>query len=451
MSTLSTSENANPNYLAQVVQVTDLRPHPNADRLQIATVSHCDVITGLNAQIGDIYLYFPLECVISPKFLSWSNSYEDKEQNADKSIKGFFHKSSRVRAVKLRGTYSNGYIVPIVVFQQFVKEIYGKSLDLPAVHTSFDTVCDELFVWKYIVPIKQANEPRQGKTKGKIKKFNRVIPGMFAFHEDTKNLRHEIEELQPTDYIAITDKMHGSNGIVANTLVYKQLSWWQKLLNKIGAKIPDREYGSLYSSRTVIKDAKTNPEAGAGWYGEDIWGIVAERVFPKLDKGVRVSGEIIGWTPSGKMIQPGYDYGIPQNQLDFVVFKVDITNADGETFTLSHPQLVEYCSRKGFRIPDCFYYGRAQDLFPELDTEHHWHDNFLRKLEQTFLGKKELRNIDKTKPAEGVIISIQKPLGWKALKLKDLEFLGIETKQLDNGEVGIDDTPNDEILYDTGK
>lgn len=265
----------------------------------------------------------------------------------------------------------------------------------------------------------------------KIKKITKL---------NEKHARYDVTVPKTSNFFANGILVHNSNFLVANTLVYKKISWWQKLLKMLGANIPDREYGMVYSSRTVVKNKSLNPESGEGWYGEDIWGIVAERVFPKLDKGVRVSGEIVGWTPSGKMIQPGYDYGVPPNQLDFVVFKVDITNADGETFTLSHPQMAEYCSRKGFRIPDCFYYGRAKDLFPELHTEHHWHDNFLRKLEQTFLGKKELRNLDKTKPAEGVVVSIQKPLGWKALKLKDLEFLGIETKQLDEGDTGVQET-----------
>lgn len=213
---LSTSKDANPNYLAWVVQVSELKPHPNADRLQIATVHHCDVITGLDAKVGDIYVYFPIESVINTKFLSWSNSYEDKDLNEDLKTKGFFHKSSRVRAVKLRGEYSNGYIVPFRVVQDFVKQIYKKSLELPAINTSFDTICDELFVWKYVVPIKQTQENKP-KSKGKIKKFNRVIPGQFEFHPDTKNLRHEIEELKPEDYIAISDKMHGC--LEANTIL----------------------------------------------------------------------------------------------------------------------------------------------------------------------------------------------------------------------------------------
>lgn len=436
---LSLSKNSNPNYTATVAKIDEILVHPNAEKLQLAKICGSVVVTGLDAKQGDDYIYFPVECEISPKFLSWSNSYDKPEKNADGKTKGYFG-SNRVKMIRLRGTYSNGYIVPAYIVEQFIKNKYGKKVTLEA-GTTFDTICDELFVWKYVVPIKEVQTPGV-KTKGKIKKFNRVVPGQFNFHPDTKNLRYEIgNELLPDDYISISKKYHGSNFLVANTLVYKQLNWFEKFLSKFGVKIPDKEYGPLFSSRTVIKCAKTNPQSGDGWYGPggDIWSIVAERTFPKLDKGIRISGEIIGWTPTGKMIQPGYDYGVPQNELDFLVFKVDIVNADGETWTMNHPQMVEYCAKKGFRVPECYYYGKAKDLFPELDTAIHWHDNFLQKLEATFLGKKELTNKDKTLPEEGVVINICKPLGWKALKLKDLEFLGVETKQLDKGEAGVYD------------
>jgi hypothetical protein len=445
---LTTSAEANVNYLAQIVQISKLEPHTNANKLQLATVCGSVVITGLDAKVGDLYVYFPVECVISPKFLSWSNSYQDAELNKDKSVKGFFHKSSRVKMLKLRGLYSNGYIVPLYALRNFIWENYAQNMgDIP-INTAFDTICGELFVWKYVVPIKEAQVQGQGKTKGNIKKFNRVIPEMFNFHPDTKNLRYEIgSELQPVDYVSVTKKYHGSNFLVANTLVYKKLNWLQKLLNQFGANISDREYGLVFSSRTVIKNKSLNPDSGDGWYGSgsDIWKVVAERAFPKLDKGIRISGEIIGYTPTGKMIQPKYDYGVPVNELDFLVFKVDVVNFDGETFTMSYPQMVEYCAKKGFRVPECYYYGMAKDLFPELNTEHHWHDNFLQKLEQTFLGKKEESCIDKTVPEEGICVSVQKPLGSKIFKLKDLEFLGYETQQLDSGDVGVTDEEIDPV------
>lgn len=252
---LSTSENANPNYVAQVVQINKLEKHPEADKLQIATVCHCDVITGLDAKEGDIYIYFPVESVISGKFLSWSNSYDKPEYNADKTTKSFFSLKGRVRMIRLRNRYSNGYIVPFHVLQNFVKEVYGKTLDLQKVNTSFDTVCGELFVWKYIVPLKEGTPRNLSKSKGNVKRFDRLVPMQHSFYPDTLNLRRVIdEELNPDDEIVISKKYHGSSGIVSNVLVYRKLTFLEKFLIKFfKVKIPDKEYGLVAASRTVIK------------------------------------------------------------------------------------------------------------------------------------------------------------------------------------------------------
>jgi hypothetical protein len=111
--TLKISEKANHNYLAKVVELTNLRKHENADRLQCAAIDGNNVITGLDAQNGSLYVYFPLESAINKEFLSWSNSFEDKELNQNKEVKGFFNKKGRVRAIRLRGERSEGYIVPV--------------------------------------------------------------------------------------------------------------------------------------------------------------------------------------------------------------------------------------------------------------------------------------------------------------------------------------------------
>ena len=257
MKILETSKDANPNYLAQIVVIDKIEPHPNADKLVLATVCGSVVITGLDARAGNLYVYFPLECVISQKFLSWSNSYDDPELNADKKTKLFFGPKGRVRAIKLRSVYSNGYIVPVQALVDFVKEVYDQKLGETPKNTSFDTVCGELFVNKYIPPIKNEGTARNlNKSKGNVKKFNKLVPMQHAFYPDTLNLRRVIsEELRPDDEIIISKKYHGSSGIVSNVLVYRQLTFWEKILIKLfGVKIPDKEYGLLAASRTVIKN-----------------------------------------------------------------------------------------------------------------------------------------------------------------------------------------------------
>lgn len=55
------SKEANRNYTAKVVQLKGLKPHSNADRLQVCTIDFQQVITGLDAKDGDLYIYFPVE------------------------------------------------------------------------------------------------------------------------------------------------------------------------------------------------------------------------------------------------------------------------------------------------------------------------------------------------------------------------------------------------------
>ena len=65
------SKDANPNYLAKIVEIKNIRKHENADRLQIVTVDFQDVIVGMDAKEGDVYCFFPLECAINLDFLSY--------------------------------------------------------------------------------------------------------------------------------------------------------------------------------------------------------------------------------------------------------------------------------------------------------------------------------------------------------------------------------------------
>lgn len=101
--TFKISEKANVNYLAKVVQLKNLRKHPNADRLQVTTIDGNNVITGLDAQEGNLYVYFPLECSINRDYISFTNSFRDSQLNQNKEAKGFFEEKGRVRAINLRG------------------------------------------------------------------------------------------------------------------------------------------------------------------------------------------------------------------------------------------------------------------------------------------------------------------------------------------------------------
>lgn len=243
---ISISEKANKNYLAKIIEIKSLHPHPNADRLQIAVVDFQNVITGLNTKVGDKYVYFPVESQINSEFLSATNSYREKELNKDKEVAGFFEKNGRVRAVKLRGENSMGYIVPL----KQVEEFTGKELS-EFVGQEFDTIGETLLVQKYVVPVKTSGSSKQGKKP----KISRLVDGQVHLHIDTENFRKNAYKVKPEDLISITYKVHGTSFWVGNVIVKRKLNIFEKFLKLLDVKIKDTEYDYVYGSRRVVKNS----------------------------------------------------------------------------------------------------------------------------------------------------------------------------------------------------
>jgi len=48
-------------YKAMIAKLTNVRPHPNADRLQLATLEGYQVIIGLNHKEGDVGIFYPTD------------------------------------------------------------------------------------------------------------------------------------------------------------------------------------------------------------------------------------------------------------------------------------------------------------------------------------------------------------------------------------------------------
>lgn len=447
-SIVSLSKDHNPNYIAKVVALKNVRVHPNADKLQLVSVDGYTVITGLDAKEGDLYVFFTIESVINHSYLSYTNSFNESSLNENQQVTGFFRGHGRIRAVRLRGTVSEGYIVPVSSVIDFAKnklKIKLKESDLYE-GLEFDTIGKEKFVWKFEVPVVEQVMPGSGKQKKLLKKYkSKLVEHQFAFHADTKHLKREISQLDPKDLIAVHNKIHGSSFIVSNVLVKRQLTFVEKVAKFFGAKIQETEHGPLWASRKVIKNKNFNTFSSDGFYGSgsDIWKIVADQVYPLLKRGMTVYGEIYGYTPTGKEIQKGYDYGCQPNQLDFVVYRINYTNTFGEVFEFTWPQIKSFCEGVGLKTPELYYYGVAEELFPEIKGYEHWHQNFLDKMCETYL-EKDCHLCKNKVPAEGVVLTFQHGKHWHALKLKSNRFIEAETKMLDKGETGVYDGDTEE-------
>ena len=113
------SKKASENYLSKIVNITTFRAHPNAEKLKCCTVDGFNIITGIDSEPG-LYVYFPALSQINGDFLSYANLYKHKELNKDPEQSGMFEDNGRVKAIKLRGEISEGFILPITVFENYI-------------------------------------------------------------------------------------------------------------------------------------------------------------------------------------------------------------------------------------------------------------------------------------------------------------------------------------------
>ena len=89
------------NPLATIDQITEVRKHPNADRLDIVKVGEYTAIVSRDSfKVGDMVIFVHPDAVL-PTDLSWADEYRQ-----------FCPK--RVKAMKLRGEWSFGIVVPFL-------------------------------------------------------------------------------------------------------------------------------------------------------------------------------------------------------------------------------------------------------------------------------------------------------------------------------------------------
>jgi len=429
----------NPNYAATVVALDKFVDLPNCDNVKAALIFGNSVIVSKSAQSGEVGLFFPVECQLSPEFLGANNLFRKPEWgNFDPNQKGYFEQHGRIKAVKFRGNKSEGFWIPISSLDYIGHNLNAWPVDLPYI---FDSIGDHEICCKYVPNTK--NKGQQNIRGRQPRLEDKIVEGQFRFHYDTENLRRNVHKIQPTDWISITDKWHGTSVVISNVLVNRQLHWYEKVLKFLGVPIKEHEYGMAYSSRRVLKEVNGETKTNFHFYKEDIWGIVANEVKDVIPKGYTLYGEIVGFTPEGSQIQKGYTYGCPVGGHRFLVYRVTNTNPDGKIVELSWPQMVEFCTKYGLEIVKELWYGQAVNFAPQLPLSEHWNESFLEALEQLYIKDQMCAYNNHLVPAEGIVVRVDRLEQSEAFKLKNFRFLEHESKELDKGEVDIETEESD--------
>ena len=458
---LQKSNKANVNYLAKVINITSFTEHPNPEvtKMKVAHVDGYNICVGINEPEG-YYVYFPTMSQINGELLRYLNLYSDKELNNNPDDKpGFFSKNGRVKAIRLKGLPSGGFLLPFSHFNNWLVDSVNKTVK-PTDGLEFDEVADgDKSFWvcrKYIVPTQVHPYDRVAKKNRRdkhLKLFDRIRDDQFHFHYDTILLRKCPQVIQPDDLIHISSKWHGTSHISAYVLCHHPLNWRQKIAKWLTGASFD-EYGYIYSSRSVIKNQYYNKKVTPGFYNCDVWGIAHKVLQPHLIKGMTIYAEIVGFLPTGGYIQKNYDYGCePPTENEYkegknfkiYVYRITTVNEDGIIHEWSTQEVQTWCKNQGLRPVIQLYYGKAKDLYPELNINEHWTENFMDKLanDKRFFMEMDSPDCSNKVPHEGIVIKRENMIS-EAFKLKCFKFLGKEQEALDRGETNIED--NEESL-----
>lgn len=454
-------------HCGYVVKVENLRPHGNADRLQIATFFGNDTCVGLNTVLGEIGIYFPTDLQLSVEYCDANNLVRKKDENGN-NIGGYMDPDKRnVTAVRLRGERSDGLYMPLssLVFT-------GVNLDDVNVGDTIDIVNGVEICRKYI--------PRGNKRRGggqsdgnRTRKKKVAVAPLFCEHADTEQLAYNLSAFRPGDQIEVTLKMHGTSQRTGYLPVFKgyKQDFWGKLLRCINTDkkikpfvaklydqairnaIPIYDWGYVTGTRRTVLE---NYEGG--YYGDNEFREIHSKVFEgKLHKGETVYYEVCAFTtngtpimssgkvpkeaqsqygetmvfsygcePTGKKVLYGRDedgvFSIEEEAPQSVMYVYRMTLTTEEGYTIDYtPDYMRYrCEQMGVNAVPVFWAGYIPEHPGTKDddtiTAGEWVKN---KAEQYYDGPDP---IGKTHVREGVVVRIVNRPKFCAYKHKNFLF-----------------------------
>ena len=481
-------------YCCNVVKIGEIKPIDGSDFLGETMVNGQSVVVRKDqVHEGDVYFYAANECQLNEKFLSVNNLFDinsfelnanaedvkelllksdstedknerDKYRDEAKRKVGFFNKNGRVRMIRLRKVPSYGFLFSLDEMVKYCPKAKDVNLE-DYINKDFDTVDGELFVKAYVPYVPERTHAngnkRNRKAQKKINRFDRMIPGEFVLHYDTNPLGKNMWRINPDDKVTISCKLHGTSGIFANVKTHVPIKLpiiqraWNLFVDTTGLFKKHRiidyitEYGNVYSSRTVIKNQYINKNVNGGFYSTDVWYDYNELLKDKIDKGMTVYGEIIGYiSGSQTMIQKQYDYGCEVGTNKFMPYRITTEYENGKKYEWNVSEVKEWTEqlikkypdiKERIEIIDILYHGTLKDLYPQFDVTEHWHENVLEALknDKEHFGMELDEPLCKAYkvPREGIVIRIDGDTVAEAFKLKTDAFYGKEQKEIDAGNV----------------
>ena len=443
-------------YTAFITRIKNLRPHPNADRLQMGECFGNTVIVSLDYEDNQLGVYFPSDGQVSIEFAE-ANNLLRKKDDAGNNIGGYMDADKRnVTAIKLRGEKSDGLFLPLKSLETFGDITTLNEGDRIDNFNGHEICC------KYV--------PRRNHRQGGVSNGNKTrkkkvdVAPLFTEHADTEQLAYNLGAFKPGDEIEITLKMHGTSQRTAYLPVFKgyKRTLWDKLLKREGTPIYDWGYVSG-TRRTVLENYD------GGYYGSNEFREQHSKFFEgKLWKGEEIFYEVVGFTHTGAPIMSTADnkklndkdfvkqygktttfsYGcdpngiknneifklevnpedksegrlIMQPQSDIYVYRMTMTNEDGDVVEYT-PDFMRYrCEQMGVKTVPVMYKGIIPEGSP--DGMNITPGERVKHCAEAFYDGPD--PIGKTHVREGVVVRILNRPKFCAYKHKNWSFKALE-------------------------
>ena len=437
-------------YNAYITRLKNVRPHPNADRLQLGDCFGNTVCVSLEYVDNQLGVYFPTDGQLSEEFCEQHNLVRKKD-DAGNNIGGYMDPAKRnVTAIRLRGEKSDGLFMPLECLAY-------TGIDITTLEEgfAFTAINGKEICQKYIP--RRPNRAAAGSGNRTRKKKVPVAP-LFVEHADTEQLAYNLGAFRPGDEIEITLKMHGTSGRTARLPVLK--GYRRTLLDRIFRRegTPIYEDGYVSGTRRVVLE---NYEGG--FYGDNSFREKHSKAFEgKLMKGETVYYEIVGFTDSGapimgdgnnkklgddfvkqygktttfsygcspegeKMMHGCDEYGafsipvkVPQS--DIYVYRMTMTNEDG--FVVEYtPDFMRYrCEQMGIKTVPVFAKGIVNEV--DIATYNLSAGEIVKEIAEKYYDGPD--PVGKIHVREGVVVRIVNRPKFTAYKHKNFSFKVLE-------------------------
>lgn len=414
-----------------IVSAISVRPHPNADRLQLGLVHGHQVIVGLDTKEGEVGVFFPTDGQLSEEFVLAKNLYNEstvlKLGLPAQSSYGFFSDKRRVRAQSFRSQKSDGFWVPLDYL-----DWTGADLSELKVGDQIDTLNGKLVCQKYYTPATLRAMRREGPV-GKPKPQL-----LFPKHIDTAQLRYYVNSIPQGALISITEKLHGTSGRYGNVLEIERLTGLKRLWDKLkGGNGEKRRWVHINGSRNVnLREETKDSPSQVGFYGTNEFRYNVTRNL-SLYKGEILYFEIVGYVHETLPIMPpqpiddskvrsvygqemAFTYGCQPGEHKLYLYRITRLNEDGVETDLSWAQVKQRAAELGLRTVPEIMPPFVLDMLPEA----------LENLTKALVDGAS--SLDSRHIREGVVLRVESEQGTFYYKQKSFLFGVLEGYLKDN-------------------